>query len=322
MLDLATPVAAFILGAALARANSCTVASAQRLVFERRADWLLGLGIAIAWAGLTLTIIGMALPQIVLLPAQLPVTRQIVAGGVLLGLGAAINQGCFLGSVARLGRGDVVYGFTLVGIGLAMAFATQLLATLPAQGPVAENASALRPAHELLWPAAFFLPLAAFGLWRWLKRRRQPVLALIVVGVAGGTVYACNPDWSYSSGLYRLATRGLQPGTLNTDAGAIAVLSGVIVSALIGRSFALSKPKVAGATSRLMGGFIMGSGALLVPGGNDTLMLWAIPGQTFYGLTAYLVMIATILAIMVIRRTLSAAKVMPPTNSRIPGAAG
>lgn len=82
MVDLATPVAAFILGAALARANSCTVASAQRLVFERRADWLLGLGIAIAWAGLTLTIIGVALPQIVLLPAQLPVTRQIVAGGV------------------------------------------------------------------------------------------------------------------------------------------------------------------------------------------------------------------------------------------------
>jgi hypothetical protein len=292
------------------------------LVFERRADWLLGLGIAIAWAGLTLTIIGVALPQIVLLPAQLPVTRQIVAGGVLLGLGAAINQGCFLGSVARLGRGDVVYGFTLVGIGLAMAFATQLLATLPEQGPVAENASALRLAHELLWPAAFFLPLAAFGLWRWLKRRRQPVLALIVVGVAGGTVYACNPNWSYSSGLYRLATSGLQPGTLNTDAGAIAVLAGVVVSALIGRSFTLSKPKVAGAASRLVGGFIMGSGALLVPGGNDTLMLWAIPGQTFYGLTAYAVMLATIVAIMVVRRTFSPAKIAQTTNSRIPGAAG
>lgn len=190
-----------------------------------------------------------------------------------------------------------------------MAFATQLLATLPEQGPVAESASALRPAHELLWPAALFLPLAAFGLWRWMKSRRQPVLALIVVGVAGGTVYACNPDWSYSSGLYRLATRGLQPDTLSTDAGAIAVLAGVIVSALIGRSFALSKPKVAGAASRLVGGFIMGSGALLVPGGNDTLMLWAIPGQTFYGLTAYAVMLATIVAIMVVRRTLSPAKI-------------
>jgi hypothetical protein len=114
----------------------------------------------------------------------------------------------------------------------------------------------------------------------------------------------------------------LQPGTLNTDAGAIAVLAGVVVSALIGRSFTLSKPKVAGAASRLVGGFIMGSGALLVPGGNDTLMLWAIPGQTFYGLTAYAVMLATIVAIMVVRRTFSPAKIAQTTNSRIPGAAG
>ncbi len=306
MVDLTTPISAFVLGAALARANSCTVASARRLVLEGQPDWLLGLGIAIAWAGLTLTTIGLLMPQIVLLPAQLPVTRSIFVGGVLLGIGAAINQGCFLGSVARLGRGEVAYGFTMVGIGLAMALSAQLLPLLAAHGPVTGKASALRHPHELLWVGLVFVPLATFGLWRWWKRRRQTVFALIVVGVAGGTIFACNPDWSYSSGLYRLATTGWLPGTFYAEAGAIAVLAGVVASALIRQSFALRRPSAPGAASRLVGGFLMGSGALLVPGGNDTLMLWAIPGLTYYGLVAYLVMIATIAVILVSHRVLTA----------------
>ena len=38
----------------------------------------------------------------------------------------------------------------------------------------------------------------------------------------------------------------------------------------------------------------MGVGAALVPGGNDMLLLWAIPGLTVYGALAYAVMLATI----------------------------
>lgn len=302
MSDLTTTIAAFVLGTALARANSCTVASARRLVLEGQPDWLLGLGIAIAWAGLTITIIGMFMPQIVVLPAQLPVTWSIFAGGVLLGIGAAINQGCFLGSVARLGRGEMVYSFTILGIGLAMVLSAQVLPLLSAHSPVAGDVNALRRPHELVLAAVAFAPLAMYGFWRWRKRRRQTVLALIVVGIAGGTVFACNPDWSYSSGLYRLATAGWRHNRFYEEAGAIAVLAGVLVSALTSHRFALRCPNVIGAVSRLAGGFLMGSGALLVPGGNDTLMLWAIPGLTWYGLIAYVVMIATISLIFLILR--------------------
>ncbi len=38
----------------------------------------------------------------------------------------------------------------------------------------------------------------------------------------------------------------------------------------------------------------MGIGASGVPGGNDTLLMWTIPGLALYGAVAYLVMIATI----------------------------
>lgn len=120
MTDLVTPIAALVLGASLAHANSCTVASTRRLIFEGRPDWLIGLGIAIGWAGLTMTVFAAILPNVVKLPAQLPLTWQLVAGGVLLGIGATVNQGCFLGSVTQLGRGDIGYGFTLLGIAVAM----------------------------------------------------------------------------------------------------------------------------------------------------------------------------------------------------------
>ena len=40
----------------------------------------------------------------------------------------------------------------------------------------------------------------------------------------------------------------------------------------------------------------MGCGAALVPGGNDSLLLWAIPGLTLYGTLAYFLMLATIAA--------------------------
>lgn len=304
MTDLLTPVAAFILGVALARANSCTVASAQRLVFERRPDWLIGLGIAIGWAGLTMTIFAIALPEVVKLPAQFPLTWQLVAGGVLLGIGATVNQGCFLGSIARLGRGDLGYALTLLGIALAMALKVQWQPWFLSQNPM-EGKVSLRPSGDLVAAGIIFLPIALFGLWHWLRRRRPTVLALIVVGVAGGTVYACNPDWSYSAGLYRIVANGAHPQTLLAESGAITVLAGVAVSAMFGHSFDLHLPSPRTMLARLSGGMLMGSGALLVPGGNDTLMLWSIPGLTLYGLVAYGVMLATITALLVSHRALT-----------------
>lgn len=305
--DLITPAAALVLGAALARANSCTVASARRLVFEHRVDWLVGLAVAICWAGLTMTMFAAALPQVVRLPAQLPLSWTLIAGGVLLGIGATINQGCFLGSVARLGRGDLGYGFTLVGIAVAMALKAHGQLWFMPQIPM-NNGMLLRPAGDLHWAAMLFAPIALFGWMRWVRHRRSTMLALIVVGIAGGTVYACNPDWSYSSGLYKVFANGARMQTLLEESGAIAVLAGVAISAKFSRRFNLRLPSTGPVVAKLSGGLLMGLGALLIPGGNDTLMLWAIPGLTIYGLVAYGVMIATIAALLASHRALVVSK--------------
>lgn len=294
--DPVTPIAAFTLGAALARANSCTVASARRLVIDRRADRLIGLAVATSWAGLTLGLFAFALPHVVVLPAQMPLSGEVVLGGILLGIGAALNQGCFLGSIARIGRGDLPYLFTLCGIALAMAFAPLLLAS--AGRPVPPARSVFRDADALLLASLVFAPIALFGLVRWWRRPRQTSLALIAVGIAGGTVYACNPDWSYSSGLYRIVTSGGGAHFMQAEIGTLAIVTGVIMSSVLARKFELRIGTLRAIAARLGGGMLMGTGAMLVPGGNDTLMLWAIPGLTIYGPLAYGIMITTVTAIV------------------------
>lgn len=297
--DPVTPIAAFTLGAALARANSCTVASARRLVIDRRADWLIGLAVATSWAGLTLGLFAFALPHVVALPAQIPLSVEVVLGGILLGFGAALNQGCFLGSIAQIGRGDLSYLFTVCGIALAMAFSPMLLAS--AGSPMPPAKSVFRDVGALFLASLVFAPVALFGLARWWRRRRQTPLALIVLGIAGGTVYACNPGWSYSSGLYRIVTSGGRTDFMQAEIGTLAIVAGVIVSAVFAGRFELRIGTTRAIAARLGGGMLMGTGAMLVPGGNDTLMLWAIPGLTIYGPLAYAIMIVTIIVLLATR---------------------
>ncbi len=296
MPDLTTPVFALVLGAALARANSCTVASARRLVVDRNPDWLLGLGIAISWAGVTLAAVAMFARQVVVFPAALPLNWPVLAGGVILGIGATINQGCFLGSIARLGRGELAYAFTLAGIALAISVLPVL--RFPLHPVEAAGGFGEKDRIESLSGGILFLPLAFYGVWRWWRFRRQTVLALIVVGLAGGAVYACNPDWSYASGLQKVIASGGNPSVLLAESWALAVVVGVMFSAISAGTFLLQLPNTKTAATRLAGGLLLGTGAMLVPGGNDTLMLWVIPGVTLYGLVAYGTMILTIVLLM------------------------
>ncbi|TAJ79689.1 MAG: hypothetical protein EPO45_03965 [Sphingobium sp.] len=298
MSDLITPVAAFALGTALARANSCTVASTRRLVIERRSDWLLGLLVAISWSGLTLSLFALAMPGRTYMPMQMPIALPLAAGGVLLGVGATLNGGCFLGSVRRLGRGDLNYLFTLAGIALAMAVVGRLFAGGSPHLAMAHGIANLRPNDSIAWATAVFAPIAAYGLWQATSRRRETKLALIAVGVAGGVVYACNPDWSYTTGLARAVQGQLDGNQSSAETGAVALVCGVIVSSALKHEFALRRPRLKPALGCLFGGALMGTGAMLIPGGNDTLMLWAIPGLTAYGPAAYAIMIATIAVLM------------------------
>lgn len=299
--SLITPALGFLLGFALARANSCTVASTRRLIHDRRGDWMFGLATAISWAGLVLIGLTSMAPTHFRLPAEIPISAALLIGSVMIGFGAFLNRGCFLGSVAQLSRGNLNYLFTLVGIALDLRFgAPQTVNRLP----VAMSDSALS-AHA---PAVRFIAVVLFGsvaslsLRKLYHRRRATMLALIMVGLLGGLIYAINPDWSYTTVIDRVVHGTMPVRTIHNEMAAIALFLGALLSATLRDQFSVVSLSKSASAGCLIGGIFMGMGARMIPGGNDTLMLWSIPGLTLYGLTSYAIMIFTIALLLIVSR--------------------
>lgn len=298
MIDALLLLLTFVLGALLSRVSLCAVAAVQQFVVGRDGSGLRKLALAASAAGLSLVLLAGLWPQHVSLPADAPLQFGVVAGGVLLGLGALINGGCYLGSVQYIGTGNLNFLFTLAGIGLGLRSA---MAVLPTSFVATSGLRMVMGAGWLLALGCFALAIA------WLARGKRlgaswPVL---LAGLLAGLVYAREPGWSYGALLQSLLEG--RPGLMHwrDNLPALALFVGAVAGALAAGRLRWQRPALVRSLRCLAGGCAMGWGAALVPGGNDTLLLWAIPGLTLRGVLAYAVMLATIaLGFMVKERSL------------------
>ena len=298
MIDALLFLLTFALGAALSRVSLCAVAGVQQAVVARNSAGLQRLALATSGAGVALLLLAGLAPSAVLLPGAVPFHAGLITGGVLLGLGALLNGGCYLGSVLYLGSGNLNFLFTLAGIGAGVRI-TELLPRFP------DSAAAMpHAAMGLSWiVGAIGFALVIVVL---LLRRVRSVATWLAVGtgVLAGLVYARRPGWSYGIVLDSLAhgRHALMDWTANLSA--LLLFAGALVGAAVAGRFHLQWPTLWRALRCAAGGVVMGFGAALVPGGNDMLLLWAIPGLTLYGALAYLVMLGVIaLGFMAVTRT-------------------
>lgn len=286
------PLLAFLLGFALARANTCTVASVERLAVGGKPDWLIGLAVAAAASGATLVMLDMAGVSMDGFPARLPLSWWPVAGGALIGLGALANRACMLGSISQLGRGNANYLLTLAGLALSLPV---YLRAVPIMA-VSADRSTMHFMPGVAGPVALgaFGAVMGYGLYRLLRYREEVWAYLLVTGFAGGLLFALNPGWSYLAAIGR-ATRGEWGGAaLAANIAALCIFAGATVSLWLRDRLDLQLPRWRAAIGCLVGGFAMGTGAQMVPGGNDTLLLWTVPGLAWYGALAYASMVVTI----------------------------
>lgn len=306
--DVASITLALVLGFVAQRSFLCTVANVERFVVRRRADGLLGLVVAVCWAATVLLVLAWALPEQVRLPGEHAVSWTLVAGGLVLGVGSAVNGGCFVGSIVRIGSGDLNFLATLVGIGLGLRWMPELWPAPVgwAAQPMARHLATGSVGYVVLWLALLITGVARLlaekrrgRLWQPTWRGRWPrVLALALTGAVAGLMYARNPDWSYAIAIEAVAVPEKAPGGLATLLAPVALFAGAVISARLGGNFRLARPTLKGLARGLMGGMLMGAGAQLVPGGNDTLLLWSMPGLTLYGVVAYAAMVAAIALVM------------------------
>ena len=98
-----------VMGFAIQRGATCTVAAVDEVLTKRRAHRLAAMLEASLWvAG------GLTLARLADLAGSMPIGYSVstwtLVGGALLGLGAWINRACVFGASARLGSGEAPAG--------------------------------------------------------------------------------------------------------------------------------------------------------------------------------------------------------------------
>lgn len=295
-------VCAATMGLAIQRGSTCLVAAVQEWHDTRRFSRLLALVEAALWvAG------GVWLARWWALPVMLPPGHALglwtVCGAALLGLGAVVNGACAFGAVARLGSGQWAYLATPVGFYLGCTSVQRVFAA--AAPPALAEGAPLGAVPG--WVAGALLAAglcrAGLGLWRMARGRGawrrssgsawSPHAATAVIGVTFVALLLVAGAWAYTDVLAGLA-RGMAQGVgLGTALGA-ALLLGALAGGWWAGKLAWV-PVSAGQVLRCaLGGLLMGWGSLLVPGGNDGLVLLAMPLLWPYAWVAFGVMFGVI----------------------------
>lgn len=320
---------AALMGYAIQRGGTCTVAAVEELLGKRQVSRLLGMGEAALWVagGLLVANALHVLPQI---PASYAISVWTVIGGALLGLGAYVNRACVFGAIARLGSGEWAYAATPVGFYVGCVSVAWFSAPAPLRvtdvSPVVQASG---------WLALVFL---GFALWRLaglahavvrpgdvskassLGQRLAatlwaPHVATTVIGIAFVFLLLLVGTWAYTDTLADLAR-----GMAASIGAKILLLAGLFGGAILGGWTAgrlhSTRVSIAQLLRCFTGGVMMAWGSLLIPGSNDGMILIGIPLLRPYAWTGFVTMCAVIAAALLLERALGSAASQPATARR------
>ena len=305
-----------VMGYAIQRGATCTVAAVDEVISERRFSRLLSLAEAALWVAGGL-LVARALHLLPPLPAGYAISRWTIVGAALLGLGAYINGACVIGAIARFGTGEWAYIVTPLGFYLGCLSVGALFDT-PAPRALADSSPVLQA------PAAVALVFVAFALWRigrpWLTggvastarwhralgaRIWSPHAATTVIALTFVVMLLLVGAWAYTDVLAELA-RGMSASIGARSVLALALLGGAVLGGWSAGRFRATRISLAQMLRCAAGGALMGCGSLVLPGGNDGLVLLGMPLAWPYAWVAFATMCATIAFAQLAVRALAA----------------
>ena len=292
------------MGFAAHRASLCTVKAVAEVMTSGQAWMLASFVKAVLWTLLlsgTLIVMLSITPQPVL--GRLPWLAAL-AGGFAFGVGAAINGGCSFSTLQRLADGELDMALTLLGMALGFVGMVYLISGI--------DKTSLQPiVPDWHWQNSSAAVLLG-ALWLWalwelsrLWRTRNPAGGLFhhllaskyrlssgaaLLGIGGGTLYALHGAWTYTNFLRAESASWLGAGptpAVGQTLLLVALITGMLLSSWHRGTLAIRPPNPRKAGPHLLGGFLMGVGGTLAPGGNDTLLLAAIPTFSLQAVTVY-----------------------------------
>lgn len=314
-------ICAGLMGYAIQRGATCTVAAMDEVVRKRGFNRIAAMVEASLWVvgGLS---IAQSLRMLPKMPGGFEVTYVTILGGALLGFGAYANKACVFGAIARLGSGEWAYAATPLGfyagcVSLPYVFPFPAQPRLPYESPVFAVASwvALLLGAFMLWRVTrpFFAPSEASeptpaGAIRrivlWLAARVwSPHAATTVIGVTFLLMFLLVGAWAYTDVLAELA-KGMAGNLTARGWLVFALFAGAMLGGYTAGRWRSTAVSLAQLAKCFGGGALMGWGSLLIPGGNDGLILVGMPLLWPYAWVAFLTMCVTIGLALVVERSL------------------
>jgi hypothetical protein len=273
------------------------------------------------------------------MPAGYAVGYATVVGGALLGLGAYVNSACVFGAIARLGSGEWAYAVTPVGFYAGCVTFPHVSSSLPASQKLHYDSPVLQASP---WIAVL---VVAFIGWRLARAFRAlpaagargpaprrliaalaarvwtPHAATTVIGVTFVVMLLLVGAWAYTDVLAELA-RGMAGSLIARSLLLVALLAGAMLGGHTAGRLRSNPISVAQLLKCFAGGTLMGWGSLLIPGGNDGLILVGIPLLQPYAWLAFLTMCVCIGAALRLEKAMFGQGVEQAVHQRPPENAG
>jgi len=205
-------------------------------------------------------------------------------GGLLFGIGTALNNGCGVSTLGRLTRGDSKMAASIIGwlVGwVILAHWSPQMNIIREPLPVTIN-------YPLLISASIaIIAWASFGN----KKRRKMWFSLMGMGLLSGFIYLYQPKWS-PSGLLNQLSHALINDKLTSWPSLeqymliMALFLGMLLAAWYTNKFLFISSGIRDWIKHLLAGTLMGIGASLALGGNSVQLLLALPTLSPAGFVA------------------------------------
>jgi hypothetical protein len=190
------------------------------------------------------------------------------------------------------------YLFTLVGIYFAERFSVPRNLMITGQ-------EAVVPQMSIPVSVAAVTTLA-FVAWLFLGRRAKGGLGprasgVMVACLSATLIFLVLPGWNYGATIAGLARVG--PFGLGlTHLSGLALFAGAIVACVTAGQWRIEGLALVASARCLLGGYVMQTGAQLIPGGSDSWLFWTLPGGGLHGLMAYGLVVFFLMAWVWIRQ--------------------
>lgn len=225
---------------------------------------------------------------------------SLVGGGLLFGLASVLNDGCSVGTLTKLASGNLNKVFTILGwvLGIVLWHHLNMLTEHRAlQMPMITS--------RHYWLVIGIVLLILLFLIR-IHGDRHLVLSSLLLGALTGALYTFEPLWTPSVFFYDLSHMFWVSGDTSLTTPRVAVFAmlmlGMLCYTLYRRTFNYQRFAATTAVRHLLAGVLMGTGASMMLGGNDSQILLVFPTLTWVGAVPLVSIVLGILVGVGVRR--------------------